>query len=105
MPGPDIAGSFAASGDDKVEAEMAKSSYVIRIAGAVPRDLLENFHQIDTVEPAGTILWATQLDDAALWGLINALRNAGIDVIDVRREVAPSQYESVPNPARDGPAE
>jgi hypothetical protein len=27
-----------------------------------------------------------QLDDAALWGLIDALRNAGIDLIEIRRE-------------------
>jgi len=84
---------------------MAKSSYVIRIAGTVPLDLLENFHQIDTVEPAGTILRAAQLDDAALWGLIDALRDAGIDLIEVRREVAPGQYEGVSNHAGDGPAE
>ena len=84
---------------------MGKSSYVIRIAGIVPLDLLENFHQIDTVEPAGTILRAAQLDDAALWGLIDALRSAGIDLIEVRREVAPGQYEGVSNHAGDGPAE
>jgi len=65
---------------------MAKSTYEIRIAGPVPLDLLENFYQIDTVEPAGTILHAVQLDDAALWGLIDALRNAGIDLIEIRRE-------------------
>ena len=65
---------------------MAKSTYEIRVAGPVPLDLLENFHQIDTVEPAGTILHAVQLDDAALWGLIDALRNAGIDLIEIRRE-------------------
>jgi len=46
---------------------MGKSRYEIRIAGTVPLDLLENFRQIQTVEPAGTILHAEQLDDAALW--------------------------------------
>jgi 2-keto-3-deoxy-6-phosphogluconate aldolase len=64
-----------------------KSTYEIRVAGTVPLDLLENFRQIETVEPAGTILHAKQLDDAALWGLIDALRNAGIDLIEIRREV------------------
>ena len=44
--------------------------------GTVPVDLLENFHQIESVEPAGTILRATQLDDAAVWELIDALRDA-----------------------------
>jgi hypothetical protein len=32
-------------------------------------------------------LHAKQLDDAGLWGLIDALRNAGIDLIEIRREV------------------
>jgi hypothetical protein len=63
---------------------MAKSSYAIRIAGAVPSDVLQNFPQIDALECAGTILRATQLDDAALWGLIDALRGAGL--VEVRRE-------------------
>jgi hypothetical protein len=71
---------------------MAKSSYEIRVAGTVPLDLLENFHQIETVEPAGTILHAVQLDNAGLWGLIDALRNAGIDLIEIRRDVNPSDY-------------
>jgi hypothetical protein len=41
--------------------------------GTVPLDLLENFRRIESVEPAGTIMRAMQLDDAALWGLIDAL--------------------------------
>ena len=65
---------------------MGKSTYEIRVAGTVPLDLLENFRQIQTVEPAGTILHAVQVDDAALWGLIDALRGAGIDLIEIRRE-------------------
>ena len=74
----------------QTEALMGKSTYEIRIAGTVPLDLLENFRQIQAVEPAGTILHAEQLDDAALWGLIDALRNAGIDLIEVRRDVGPA---------------
>lgn len=67
---------------------MGKSTYEIRVAGTVPLELLENFRQIEAVEPAGTILHAVQLDDAALWGLIDALRDAGIDLIEVRRQVS-----------------
>ena len=66
--------------------KMAKSSYVIRTAGAVRLDLLKNFPQVYTVEPGGTILRATQLDESALLGLIDALREAGIDLVEVRRE-------------------
>jgi len=65
---------------------MAKSSYVIRVAGTVPLDLLHNFPQINAVECAGTILRAAQLDEAALWGLIDALRGAGAELVEVRRE-------------------
>jgi len=82
----------AAFTDSWIETQMAKSSYEIRVAGLVPLDLLENFRQIETVEPAGTILHAVQLDDAALWGLIDALRDAGIDLIEIRREVSPSEF-------------
>lgn len=87
-----IPGMVAAFTDSWIETQMAKSSYEIRVAGLVPLDLLENFRQIETVEPAGTILHAVQLDDAALWGLIDALRDAGIDLIEIRREVSPSEF-------------
>ena len=69
---------------------MSKSTYEIRIAGSIPVDVLENFRQIQTVEPAGTILHAEQLDDAALWGLVDALRDAGIDLIEIRRDIGPN---------------
>ena len=87
-----IPGMVAAFTDSWIEMQMAKSSYEIRVAGSVPLDLLENFRQIEAVEPAGTILHAVQLDDAALWGLIDALRDAGIDLIEIRREVSPSEF-------------
>jgi hypothetical protein len=74
---------------------MAKSNYVIRIAGIVPLDLLQNFPQIDAVECAGTILRATQLDEAALGGLINALRGAATDLVEVRRETSAAAMLSV----------
>ena len=83
-----MSGIVAAFTDPRIEAQMGKSTYEIRVAGTVPLDLLENFRQIETVEPAGTMLHAKQLDDAALWGLIDALRNAGIDLIEIRREVS-----------------
>ena len=62
------------------------SQISVRIAGTMPVDLLENFRQIESVEPAGTILRATQLDDAAIWGLIDALRDAGIELVEIRRD-------------------
>jgi hypothetical protein len=32
-----------------------------------------------------------QVDDSALWGLIDALRGAGIDLIEIRREISPGE--------------
>ena len=69
---------------------MGKSAYEIRVAGRVPLELLENFRQIKTVEPAGTILHPVAMDDAGLWGLIDALRDAGVDLIEIRRDVGPA---------------
>ena len=67
---------------------MAKSNYVIRIAVCpIPLDLLQNFPQIDAVECAGTILRATQLDEASICHLIDALGGAGL--VEVRRIDAP----------------
>jgi hypothetical protein len=79
----------------EIEAAMSKSTYEIRITGTAPVDLLDNFHQIESVEPAGTILRARQLDDAALWGLIDALRQAGVDLIEIRREIGSNEYEDL----------
>ena len=63
---------------------MAKSSYVIRLAACpVPLDLLQNFPQIDAMECAGTILRTTQLNEAALCDLMDALGGAGL--VEVRR--------------------
>jgi hypothetical protein len=76
----------------RIEAQMGKSTYEIRVAGTVPLDLLENFRQIESLEPAGTIMHAVQLDDAALWGLVDALRSAGIDLIEIRREIDPAEW-------------
>jgi hypothetical protein len=87
-----VPGIVAAFTDSPIEAQMAKATYEIRVAGTIPLELLENFRQIQTVEPAGTILNAVQLDDAALWGLIDALRDAGIDLIEIRRAVNPADY-------------
>jgi hypothetical protein len=85
-------GIVAAFNRSRIEAHMGKSTYEIRVAGTVPLDLPENFHQIGAIELAGTILHAVQLDDAALWGLIDALRNAGIDLIEIRREINADKY-------------
>jgi hypothetical protein len=30
------------------------------------------------------------MDDAGLWGLIDALRDAGVDLIEIRRDVGPA---------------
>jgi hypothetical protein len=37
--------------------------------------------------PASLILRISELDDAGLWGLLDAFRMANIDVLDVRQEL------------------
>jgi hypothetical protein len=69
---------------------MGKSTYEIRVAGTVPLELLESFRQVETVEPAGTILHAVSMDEAGLWGLVDALRDAGVDLLEIRRDVRPT---------------
>ena len=60
-PDARIAGIVGLFADPPIsEAQMGKSTYEIRVAGTVPLELLENFRQIETVEPAGTILHAVE---------------------------------------------
>jgi hypothetical protein len=40
------------------------------------------------VQSAGTLMKVDVPDETALWGLIDALRDAGIDMLEVRRRRA-----------------
>jgi hypothetical protein len=63
-------------------------TYQIRVGGIVPPGLIESFTHVNAVQPAGTTVEVDVPDETALWGLIDALRTAGIDLLEVRRELA-----------------
>jgi hypothetical protein len=63
-------------------------SYEIRIEGTLPPDLIQNMTGVAGVLSAGTLMKVDVPDETALWGLIDALRDAGIDMLEVRRRRA-----------------
>ena len=63
-----------------------RSTYQIRIHGSIPGGLLQNLPPATEIVPAGLILRISQLDDAGLIGLLDALQIADIDVLEVRPE-------------------
>lgn len=66
------------------------STYEVRISGTMPAGLIERLGEIRAIQAAGTILEVDVADEAALWGLIDALRGAGLDMLEVRRQHAQS---------------
>jgi hypothetical protein len=62
--------------------------YEIRIGGDLPAALLANLTEVVSVQPAGTMVEVDLPDDSALWGLIDALQHAGIDLLGVHRQSA-----------------
>jgi hypothetical protein len=60
-------------------------TYEVRVQGAVPEGLVQQFDSIQAVVSAGTTLAVDVPDAAALLGLINALREAGVELLEVRR--------------------
>jgi hypothetical protein len=86
---------------------MSRATYEIRVAGEVPLDVLENFEGVRAVgKSTSMILRANLADPAALHGLLGALRRAGVELIDVRRELPaePPGPSATPGgqPGRDG---
>jgi hypothetical protein len=61
------------------------TTYEIRVGGEIPADILERIGDIEAVRAAGTTIEVNLTDEAALWGLIEVLRNAGIEMLEVRR--------------------
>ena len=66
---------------------MSRAAYEIRAVGEVPREMLEDFEGATvSIDPAGSTIHAVLTDDAALHGLLDALRRGGFELVDVRRE-------------------
>jgi hypothetical protein len=60
-------------------------TYEVRVQGGVPEGLIHQFGSIQSVVSAGTTLEVDVPDAAALLGLIDALRAAGVELLEVRR--------------------
>ena len=79
---------------------MSRALYEIRVAGVVPPQVIDDFELIVmAVDPVGTTMRAEVLDESGLHGILDALRRADIELLDVRRE--PS-YGTVEPPLRNG---
>jgi hypothetical protein len=68
------------------------ATYEIRVDGEVPSDVFENFEGLVRITRSmHTTLRADLADPAALYGLLTALRRAGLVLLEVRREPWASQ--------------
>jgi hypothetical protein len=71
---------------------MTGLDYEIRVAGVIPDEVLEEIENARaTIQPVGTILRGTVVDQAALHGLINRLQGLGLDLVEVRRLLVGSE--------------
>jgi hypothetical protein len=66
---------------------MPKFAYEIRVLGEVPSELLADFENVTvSVDAVGTTMRVDLADEAELHGILDALRRAGLVLVDVRRE-------------------
>jgi hypothetical protein len=71
------------------------ATYEIRVDGEVPGDVFENFEGLVRITRSmHTTLRADLADPAALYGLLTALRRAGLVLLEVRREPWASQAQT-----------
>jgi len=68
---------------------MSALDYEIRVEGVVPSDVLAEIDGVRVaIQPLGTILRGTVVDQAALHGVINRLQGLGLELVEVRRLLA-----------------
>ncbi len=69
---------------------MAHLDYEIRVSGQVPAEVVEEIDDVQVaIQPVGTVLRGTVVDQAALHGLINRLLGLGLELVEVRRLATP----------------
>jgi hypothetical protein len=72
---------------------MGPQVYELRVRGPVPADLLQEIGVDDQVEePALTVLRTEPMDQPGLHGMLQRLRNLGLDLIEVRTAV-PDRFD------------
>lgn len=65
---------------------MANTVFEVRVTGLVPaEDLLDLGVVMKATQDASTVLYGDIRDEAALFGLLNRLRDLGLEVVEVRR--------------------
>ena len=65
---------------------MSKAAYEIRVLGAIPPQLLDDFERVTvSVQPMETVLFAELIDEAELQGILEVIRRAGLVLVEVRR--------------------
>ena len=83
---------------------MTALDFEIRIAGALPTDVLEELEHLRVVtQSTETVLQGPVTDQAALIGIINRLQGVGIELREVRQLGAGHPAETGPGPDRRGP--
>ncbi len=66
---------------------MSRVAYQIRVAGEVPDRFFEDFTRVTVaVDPVGTTLRVDLTDQAELTGVLDALRRAGLVLLEMRRQ-------------------
>lgn len=77
---------------------MSRVAYEIRVSGQVPDRFFEDFsHVTVVVDPGATTLRLDVADQAELAGVLDALRRAGLVLLDLQRQ------QSVGPPEGHGP--
>jgi hypothetical protein len=65
---------------------MGDPTYEIRVRGRVSDATLASFGGLNSeIEPAETVLWGTVVDQAALHGILDRVRELGLELLEVRR--------------------
>jgi len=64
---------------------MPTHSWEVRVCGPVSPQILADFGAMSlTAEPPQTLLTTEPLDQAGLHGLLERLRNLGLDIVEIR---------------------
>jgi hypothetical protein len=84
---------------------VAPTAYEIRVSGTLPDDAVADFADVQVMSTdVTTVLSGDLADQAALLGLLARLRALGLNVVEVRRMLRPTEPEADPAAAPDGPA-
>ncbi|MGZ8719578.1 MAG: hypothetical protein ACXWXY_10445 [Aeromicrobium sp.] len=83
---------------------MANSVFEVRVTGLVPaEDLLDLGVVMRATQDASTVLYGDIRDEAALFGLLNRLRDLGLEVVEVRRSPDLEPLTEPENPTPEEP--